>query len=358
MKTLFLGDICPTSITAPYFEKEALEVLFGDTLSLFSNKDFIFANLECAITEADTKIRKHGPHLKAPVETASVMKKIGINCCGLSNNHIFDFGKKGVADTFEALNGAGLEYTGFGNNYEDSRKNYFFEKYGERICIIAVSEHEYCYALEDRMGARPFDEFHTIDDIREAKKSCDRVIVIYHGGKEFCRYPSPRLRRACQAMAKSGADVVLCQHSHCIGTYEKYEDCHILYGQGNFHFVKPTKRECWFTSFAVAYETESNSIEFIPVRATEAGIVLAKGEDAKSVLSEFAFRNEKLLTDEWKSEWHSFCEEEKKGYLEPLTATEENPYLQRLMGHLLDCEAHLDVLRELFPSVNGENERD
>ena len=41
-----------------------------------------------------------------------------------------------------------------------------------------------------------------------------------------------------------GADVVLCQHSHCIGCYEQYEGAHILYGQGNFHFCGFTNEEC------------------------------------------------------------------------------------------------------------------
>lgn len=50
------------------------------------------------------------------------MKRIGVTHCGLSNNHIFDFGKKGIADTIEALNTVGIGYTGFGDNYEDARK--------------------------------------------------------------------------------------------------------------------------------------------------------------------------------------------------------------------------------------------
>ena len=146
-----------------------------------------------------------------------MLKELGVTVCGLSNNHIFDFGKEGAIDTINAIKAAGLDYTGFGENYEDSRKNYVVEKDGETICIIAVCEHEYSYALEDRMGSRPYDEYDTMEDIRAAKAKYDRVLVMYHGGKEQCHYPSPRLYKACHAMAKSGADLILCQHSHCIG---------------------------------------------------------------------------------------------------------------------------------------------
>ena len=41
---------------------------------------------------------------------------------------------------------------------------------GEKIAFVAVCEHEYSYALEDRMGSRPFDEFETMDDIRKGRK--------------------------------------------------------------------------------------------------------------------------------------------------------------------------------------------
>ena len=37
-------------------------------------------------------------------------------------------------------------------------------KYGEKIAVVAVCEHEYTYALENRMGARPFDEYDTLDE--------------------------------------------------------------------------------------------------------------------------------------------------------------------------------------------------
>ena len=237
MKTLLLGDICAGPKNAHLFEIGDLQLLFNDTLPVFKGNDIMFVNLECAITESNNAIKKFGPNLKVPKETATVLKNIGTTLCGLSNNHIFDFGKEGVADTISALDEEGIPYTGFGKNYDDSRKNYIVEKDGEKVAFVAVCEHEYSYALENRMGSRPFDPFDTMEDIRKAKVEADRVIVLYHGAKELCQYPSPRLIKACREMVNNGADVILCQHTHCIGCYENYKDAHILYGQGNFHFI-------------------------------------------------------------------------------------------------------------------------
>lgn len=360
MKALLLGDVCPMEKTNPLFEKGDIETLFTDTLELFRGNDINFVNLECALTEHDVPIKKFGPNLSATPKTAEVLKEIGVNYCGLSNNHIFDFGIRGALDSMEALERAGIVYTGFGKNYEDSRKNLIVEKDGEKVCLIAVCEHEYSYALDDRMGSRPFDEFDTLEDIRKAKAQCDRVIVLYHGGKELCTYPSPRLLRCCRAMVRSGADVVLCQHTHCIGCYENYEDGHILYGQGNFHFHMENMPEIWDSLLAVQYDTKTNEIAFTPIVNEGSGITLAKGAKKEEIMSAFAARNETLKDGSWKKGWHAFCERAKENYFFAIKGAcneDSTEWHNALFGHYLDCEAHTDVWRELFPTYNHTNER-
>lgn len=361
MKTLFVGDICPTDITREGYTAGDTKTLFSDTVTLFNESEFTFANLECAITDSDGAIKKFGPNLKAPVNTAKVLADLKVTVAGISNNHVFDFGKKGALDTIDALTSAGVGYTGFGNNYEDSRRNFVFEKDGEKICVIAVCEREYSYALDDRMGSRPFDEFETIDDIREAKKTADRVIVAYHGGKELCEYPSPRLMRVCRAMARAGADLILTQHSHCIGTYENYNGSHILYGQGNFNFVGLYKEEMWKTGLAVKYDTKANAVEFVPICVTECGIRLANDTEKADIMAKFADRSATIANGKWRDGWHKFCVDNYENYHDRVKfahcdgATERD---NQFFAHYLDCEAHCDVWRELFPTYNQTNEKD
>lgn len=361
MKVLLLGDLCPVEKNMAYFENVDINTLFNDTLPCFDGNDICFVNLECAITESDNAIKKYGPNLKSCKQITDVMKKIGVTICGISNNHIFDFGIEGAADTMKALDEAGISYTGFGKNYEDSRKNYIIENNGEKIAFVAVCEHEYSYALEDRMGSRPFDEFETMADIRKAKKEADRVVVLYHGGKENCQYPSPRLIKACREMANNGADIILCQHTHCISCYENYNGTHILYGQGNFHFIPFFDApDVWNTSLMVKYDTFTNEIEFIPTVNTEYGIELAKGEMKEQIMNSFSLRNDSLADGTWCEGWHVFCEELKEGYIKAigddiyLTAEQRG---DSVFAHFLDCEAHTDVLRELYKTANHRNEK-
>ena len=175
------------------------------------------------------------------------------------------------------------------------------------------------------------------------------MIVLYHGGKEYCQYPSPRLRKLCQAMVRKGADLVLCQHSHCVGTYERYEGGHILYGQGNFHYTEPCDEEVWYTGLAVRYDTRENTVAFTPLRAGEYSIRLA--EDGEEILSQLERRSGKLRDGQWLEEWRAFCESVRPDYrcaVRKAFVDGATPKEDEMFGHFLDCEAHTDVWRELF----------
>lgn len=371
MKITVCGDIFPTVHNVPLFEQGDTEHLFGDVLNVFENSDRVIANLECALTDGDYEPwRKIGPNLKAPEVCAKTLASAGITDCGLSNNHIFDYGIKGLQDTVRALEENKICYTGVGENEELSRKNHIIECEGKKITVIAVGEHEYSYALPNRMGARPYDPYDTMEDIRNAKKESDYVIVLYHGGKEHCEFPSPRLMKLCRAMSKNGADVVLCQHSHCIGCYEEYEGCHILYGQGNFHFVKRGHHSQhylkyfkdnprWDTGLIVQLDiSEKTEISFLPTVECGCGITLAKGEEKETILNEFHKRNEMLKNGEWFEKWNEFCLKLKDDYIDAFSKaylTTDDNFDNQLFLHFMDCEAQSDVWRELFKTWQTTN---
>jgi len=361
MKILIGSDIVPTEQTEASFISGDIKTLFGGVCSLMENADRTIINLECALTTTEKGIKKFGPCLKASPKCADTLKKIGVTDVMLSNNHVFDFGVQGLKDTIANLERVGLPYTGIGKNDIDSRKPYIIEENGKKVGFINVCEHEYSYALSDRMGANPFDPFITMQDIRALRKDVDFVIVLYHGGKEHCRYPSPRLRNLCREMVLCGADVVITQHSHCIGCYEEYEGGRIVYGQGNFHFCWANMAETWYTSLLIQLEIEEDiKINFIPLITKENGIEIAQGEQAEEILGAFEYRNEELTNGKWRDGWHAFCvsmQETYKRVLRGLCTEETSEETTELFSHFLDCEAHTDVWRELFPTWNTTNEK-
>ena len=47
-------------------------------------------------------------------ENVALLKVAAINCCVLSNNHVIDFGFRGLLETLETLNRAGIKTAGAG----------------------------------------------------------------------------------------------------------------------------------------------------------------------------------------------------------------------------------------------------
>ena len=356
MKLFIGGDITPTPCTVPAFDRGDLAALFGSIGSLTATGDAFVANLECALTDSDTPIRKCGPNLRGRPSYARVLRGFGLSAVGLANNHTFDFGTPGLRDTVAALDEAGLPWTGAGENERDARRPLVLDAAGRRVAFLTVAEHEYSYALPDRIGVWGFDPFETMEDIAEARKTADYVIVLYHGGKEQCRYPSPRLRRACQAMVRAGADFVVCQHSHCIGVYEEYRRAGILYGEGNFNFVGYLEHPHWLHGLLLELNEEDGRLvpTFHPLRVTDTGVTLDEGESRERELRELDERSRLLLDDEaWMREWHAFCESMRPSYRESIARAfrdNDTEVPAEIFPHYLDCEAHTDVWRELYPT--------
>jgi len=359
MKLAIGGDVSIKQDCEQLFAECKGKELFNDVIDVFKACDRVLVNLECAVTEKDTPIAKIGPNLKAPLNTVKTLKEVGVTDCGLSNNHIFDYGKPGAIDTIEQLEKHGINYTGFGKDEIDARKNLIITDGKLKIAIIAVCEHEYSYALANRMGARAYDPYDTNDDIAEAKKTADYVIVTYHGGKEECRYPSPRLVKACRSMIKHGADVVLCQHSHCIGCYEEFMGGHILYGQGNFHFVckkyedKADGGYMWNTGLLAVLDITSEGVKvnYKPVIVDGTGIRLTNEKETERILSELEERNQSLKDGSWYDNFRNFALSLPRYQFVP----EE---LRQKVAHFIDCEAHADIMREVYQTFNITNELD
>ena len=359
MRAILCGDFVPTAASVPAFEAGDLAALLGDTLDVLRAGDIAVANLECALTDRNAPIRKCGPNLKGKPGYARVLRDAGFTHLGLSNNHTFDFGEAGMRDTVAAVQAAGMAPFGYGENDQDSRKPLFIEKEGKTLAIVAVCEHEYSYALRDRFGANPFDPFDTMEDIAEAKKRADWVVVRYHGGKEQCEYPSPRLRKACHAMARAGADLVLCQHSHCIGCRETYHGAQIVYGQGNFNFVKYMDHPHWHSGLMLDV-TFGDGVEvtYLPVVAGDTGVSLAHGAEKDDILAGFEARSRVLLDETaWLATWEAFCRS-MPNYISAVkdayTGVPEGEACRQVFPHYLDCEAHLDVLKTIYKTWHAE----
>jgi poly-gamma-glutamate synthesis protein (capsule biosynthesis protein) len=112
----------------------------------------------------------------------------------------------------------------------------------------------------------------------------------YQLGSQFIKQ-----KKAYRKLVEKGADLVICQHSHCIGCEEKYQGGTIVYGQGNFLF-DGSERDCWQTSLLISLN-EKLELSYVPLKKTGNAVRLAEGEDGEEILSLFAKRSEEIMQD-------------------------------------------------------------
>lgn len=234
---IIVGDLFPVPSNFSKFSEGDILYLFGKKIcELFAHADYRICNMEGALTDNPGKREKLGVSLFAPTATINAYKQLNIDCCNLANNHITDAGANGVIDTLKTLDSAGITHLGAGEN-EDAICKYVFFKVGEKtICLYNVAETIFNAPSKTQPGAHLYDEYVVCKELERLKKECDYLIVVYHGGAERYRYPTPQTKKRFHRMADCGADMVLSQHTHCVGTEEYYNGAYLLYGQGNFLF--------------------------------------------------------------------------------------------------------------------------
>lgn len=359
------ADLVPTKSNFDLFQRADINILIGsDLFNVLNSADFRIFNLEVPLVDLPKPINKWGPNLSAPTTTISGIKAMNPSLLCLANNHILDQNVQGLDSTIKLLENYNIDFVGAGNNLQNAAKPYIFEKSGLKIGVYACAEHEFTIATEKNAGANPFDPFESFDHISSLKEVCDYIIVLYHGGKEHYQYPSPMLRKVCRKMVNKGADLVICQHSHCIGSHEEYNGSTIVYGQGNFIFDNE-KNDLWHTSLLIKLNINKGlAAEFIPIVRVGNGIRLADTPKAEDILQSFYLRSTEIMKEGFiEQHYQKFAEENLQQYLRSISGNGkwfsgidrkilggiilkrkyDRQKLLRIQNYI-ECEAH----RELF----------
>jgi poly-gamma-glutamate synthesis protein (capsule biosynthesis protein) len=367
-KIIIGGDLVPTENNYLLFEQARVLELFGaELLAVLQASDVRIFNLEVPLCDIANPIEKCGPNLIAPVNTINGIKALNPTVLGLANNHILDQGEQGLKSTIDILNNHHVLYAGAGNNIKDASEPIRLTCGDKIIGVYCCAEHEFSIATESSSGANPFDPINSLEHIRSIKKTCDYLIVLYHGGKEHYQYPSPDVQIWCRKMVENGANLIICQHSHCIGCEENYHGEKIVYGQGNFIFDN-SKNELWNTGLLIEVEFENQkiNIQYIPIQRIDNTIRLANGKIKQEILDGFYARSNNITDGLFvKKNYEAFACDMIYRYITLLFIVKTRQFVLKIFGkflgnklfhklcskkpmlvllNIIECEAH----RELF----------
>jgi|GEM_PF-404225 len=246
-----VGDIMLGS-TYPYIDGRDLPPaddrpagLMTPFAPLLKAADVAFGNLEGAVVDAANIAAK--PKCVAavkgcfafrmPPELAPQLVAAGFDFLSMANNHVLDFGEAGRAATRATLDTLGLRYSGQRGDIARMVVR------GTRISMIAMSNYDYAYNLNDLADATAV--------ITTEAAQCDILIVSFHGGAEgpdkmrvpigaeyFLGRNRGDLRVFARAAVDAGADLVLGHGPHVVRGIELYRDRLIAYSLANFSTYK------------------------------------------------------------------------------------------------------------------------
>lgn len=370
MRVIVTGDFAPINRVASLIKLKDFESIYNNIRPILLNSDLAITNLETPLTTSETRIEKTGPSLKADKESAEAIKYGGFSLVTLANNHILDYGEKGLNDTISTLNETGIAYVGAGKNNTDARKPFVFKKDDKTLSVIAIAENEWSTTYNDRPGANPINEVDNYHDIFYAKKNYDYVLVIVHCGMEYYQLPSPQIKKLLHFFIDIGADAVVCHHTHCFSGYEIYNGKPIAYGLGNFIFDNPKKSGNWNEGMIAILDfvDKNTMLKLIPYKQNDqlTGIRLLD-RTQKKIFDDEINKLNTIITDDDK-----LAEEYKKQlllvkrqylwYLQPfsskiLRALEKWGLLPEallkkshrlLLLNIIRCESHRDVLLHIL----------
>lgn len=368
MKLIIAGDFCPYNRVQNLLEENKFEeIVSKEVLDLFFKMDYNIVNLECPVVESvNSNIDKVGPSIKTTSKAFNFLNYLNVNIVTLSNNHIMDYGAEGLVSSIKGCQDASIKYIGAGESLEQAREPLFISYLNQKVAIINITENEFSTTHDCSPGANPLDLVNNYYDIKSAKDKSDYVIVIYHGGHEGYKYPSPRMKKIFRYFIDVGADLVVCHHAHCHSGYEVYKNKNIYYGLGNFIFDWPSVyNKPWNCGYFIEIDTVINKIDIHPYSQSSESVTLTllKEQEKLNFFDDLELLN-KVIQDDDKlnTEFSRFTSERLRSYLSALQPYPgyllSGAYRKGILPNLLSkpkmlrqlnmirCEAHRDLYIE------------
>ncbi len=208
--------------------------------TLDRNAQIVFGNLEGTLTTSTTSKCgvQQGPAescfaFRDPPGYARYLKQAGFTILNDANNHSFDFGATGQAQTVAAIHAAGLAQTGLPGEITIVKAN------GIKVAFVAFAPYNYDANLLDLPAGRVL--------IKRAVREANIVVVYMHAGAEgpdadhvtgHEEYYLGEDRGNAEAFAHMaidlGASLVIASGPHVLRGMQFYKHHLIAYSIGNF----------------------------------------------------------------------------------------------------------------------------
>ncbi|MHB1205456.1 MAG: CapA family protein [Rhodospirillaceae bacterium] len=319
-------------------------------LQVMQSSDITFLNFEQVLADSGYPMPKEIS--KADPSIIEEFVAAGVNLVSVANNHMMDFGPKGLDTTLRTLESNGIEHSGAGATLAQSLQPAVIEKKGLKVALlsflvapnlsdlgtaatassagVAPIRGSRVRLLSGAAAFAPWDgDLKAMEDaIKEAKKTANLVAVSLHihwGPLEEIDPEGKQL--ITRAAIDAGADMVLGHGPHVINGIELYKTKPIIYSIGNFAFQFTTSAYDFFPDSQKVVKNLGNNqrvfeammarmilspqgkirrIELLPLGLTREGDPhFVTGESANPILERLRTQSEAFKTAIKRESWYA-----------------------------------------------------
>ncbi len=235
--------------TGPLARPADFGYVWGDALAIIEREapDARIVNLETAVTTSDDAWPGKEIHYRMHPANVPCLAAARVDCCTLANNHVLDWGFRGLAETLTTLRGAGIRTAGAGNDDAEAAAPAIVDvANGSRVLVLAFATTSAGVprnwaATRDRAGVNLLDALSEPNlaaiarRVGAIKRAGDLVVASIHWGANWGYDVEPGQRQFAHGLIdRAGIDVVVGHSSHHPVGIEVYRDHLILYGCGDF----------------------------------------------------------------------------------------------------------------------------
>ena len=266
----------PRPLSADYIWGDALRELERAEI------DLRIANLETAVTSAETPWPDKGIHYRMHSQNIGCLTSAKVSACTLANNHLLDWGYDGLSETLKTLDAAGIARAGAGNDAEEAMQPVVLDAAGKGRLLLFSFGSRTSGIPEDWRATSISPGVNLLDDLSEAtavqaanqmrahQQPGDLIIASIHWGSNWGHeIPRDQIMFA-HRLIEEGIAIVHGHSSHHVKAIEVFKERLILFGCGDFvtDYEGISGYEMFRGDLALMYliEIDSRSGELIATR--------------------------------------------------------------------------------------------
>ncbi|MCR5669223.1 MAG: CapA family protein [Lachnospiraceae bacterium] len=278
---IFTGDVLLSDYVLNNYNASGIDGVIDENLrTQLQEADILEVNNEFPYSTRGTQAPDKQYTFRVDPSYVSILQEMGVDAAGLANNHVLDYGKDALLDTFTTLDGAGIDYTGAGTSVEDASKLLTYEINGKTYGILAASR-VIPVGSWNVENSQPgvfctYDPTLLVEKIKAAKETCDYVFVCVHWGVEHTDELTDYQQSMAHQFVDAGADAVIGAHPHVLQGIEYYEGKPIFYSLGNFIFNQNID-----STVAVRFTISGVDLQTQLIPATASGAKTSLANDSK-----------------------------------------------------------------------------